>query len=378
VGLSFSASLFYATAGTASAALFLAVGALTSQLAATRRQANGLAAAVFAIAYLIRVVADAGIGLDWLRWLSPLGWVENARPLTDPQPLTLLAVLLLTGGLVAGTLVLADRRDVSAGVLRARRPVAAATRWLNSPGGLVLRLEGWVVVSWVAGLGALAVIFGVVARAAVEGNFASTVGETVDRLGGYGSGAEAWIGYEFLYLAALLAFAVASQIASLRGEEADGHLDNLLARQVSRQRWLLGRLGLGLILILGSGLAVALGGWAGVVGQGISLPAMLEAGLNVAVPGLFVLGVGALLYGVAPRAAAPVLYLLILWSFLVEIIGSSVTSNHWLLDTAILTHLGPVPAASPRWTAVATLTAGALLTTAVGLAAFRRRDLAAA
>jgi putative exporter of polyketide antibiotics len=41
VGFSASASLFYATATTASAAMFLAIGALTSQLAPTSRQANG-------------------------------------------------------------------------------------------------------------------------------------------------------------------------------------------------------------------------------------------------------------------------------------------------------------------------------------------------
>ena len=65
---------------------------------------------------------------------------------------------------------------------------------------------------------------------------------------------------------------------------------------------------------------------------------MIQAGLN-----LFILGLGTLLHGLAPRLAAPVLYALVLWSFLVEIIGSSTTTNHWLLDTALLSHLGAVP-----------------------------------
>lgn len=63
VGFPVSASLFYATATTASAAVFLAVGALASQLAPTRRQANGLEAAVFAVAFLIRMVANSVSGL---------------------------------------------------------------------------------------------------------------------------------------------------------------------------------------------------------------------------------------------------------------------------------------------------------------------------
>jgi hypothetical protein len=31
-----------------------------------------------------------------------------------------------------------------------------------------------------------------------------------------------------------------------------------------------------------------------------------------------------------PRLAVPILYGVALWSFLTEIIGSSITSNHWL------------------------------------------------
>lgn len=105
---------------------------------------------------------------------------------------------------------------------------------------------------------------------------------------------------------------------------------------------------------------------------------MLQAGLNTAVPALFVLGLGALLYGLVPRLAVPVLYGLVLWSFLIEIIGSSITSNHWLLDTAVLTHLGPVPAADLNWTAIAALTGMGVIAAAAGLAAFSRRDLVAA
>jgi ABC-2 type transport system permease protein len=377
VGLSVSASLFYATAGTVSAAMFLAVGALASQLAATRRQANGLAAATFAVAYLLRLIADAGIGLAWMRWTTPLGWVENMRPLTGSQPLALVPVVLVTAALATSTVVVAGRRDVGAGALTRRRPATASTRWLNSPAGLALRLERWVIVSWVAGLGGLALVFGVVAAAAGDGNFASTVGQTVGRLGGHGSGAEAWIGYEFLYLAAILAFAAAAQIAALRSEEGDGYLDNLLARPVSRRRWLAGRLGVGMALVAGSGLAVAVGGWIGVAGQGIGFLPLLRAGMNVAVPGLFVLGLGTLLYGLVPRLAAPTLYLLVLWSFLVETIGTSITSNHWVLDTAVLTHLGPVPAASLHWTAITTLLGIAIVCAIAGVAAFNRRDLAA-
>ena len=75
-------SVFFALALVCSAAVFLAVGALTSQLAATRRQAAAYAAYFLGACYALRMVADSGIGLDGLRWATPLGWVELLQPLS--------------------------------------------------------------------------------------------------------------------------------------------------------------------------------------------------------------------------------------------------------------------------------------------------------
>ncbi len=382
VGFSISSSLFFATAATLSAAMFLALGALATQLAPTRRQANGLGAAVFAVFYLIRMVADSGTGLAWMRWASPLGWVENLRPLTGSDPLALLPIALLATIAAGSAVALAGRRDLGAAVLTRRRSPRAGTRLLGGANMLVAQLERWVAIAWVAGLGALALLFGVVARSAASGNVAvNAIEEQLGRLGAHPTNAvSAWVGYEFIFLAALLAFAAAGQIAALRSEEAEGHLDNLLARHVHRGTWLLGRLGFAVVFVLVAGLVTGIGGWIGVAARhsDVGVGSMLQAGLNVAVPALFVLGVGTMLYGLVPRLAAPILYVLVLWSFLVEIIGSSITSNHWLLDTAVLTHLGPVPAVSLNWTAVAALIGLGLLGAAAGTAAFRRRDLVAA
>ena len=381
VGFSASASLFYATAGTASAALFLAIGALTSQLGRTRRQANGLAAAAFAVSFLVRVVADSGTGLAWMRWASPLGWVENLRPLTGSQPLALLPVVLLVAAAAGAAVTLAGQRDVGAGILTRPESARANTRLLGGPAVLVTRLERWVALAWIGGLATLALIFGVVARSAAEANLGDTsIEEAVGRLGGNAGGAAAWIGYEFLYLAALVAFAAAGQVSALRNEEADGHLDNLLARAVSRRRWLAGRLGFAVVLVALAGLACGIGGWIGVARppSDIGLTTMLQAGLNLTAPAVLVLGVGTLLYGLVPRLAVPMLYGLVLWSFVIQIIGSSITTNHWLLDTSALSHLGPVPATTLDWSAIAWLAGLGVIAALAGLAAFDRRDLAAA
>ena len=80
VGIGVGASLFFATAVVAAAAMFMAVGMLAGQLAATRHDANLIGAGVLAASYLVRMAADSDPGLAWLRWASPLGWIEELPP----------------------------------------------------------------------------------------------------------------------------------------------------------------------------------------------------------------------------------------------------------------------------------------------------------
>jgi ABC-2 type transport system permease protein len=376
VGFSVADSLLYATTGTASAAIFLAVGALTSQLGANRRQANALGAVVFAAAWLLRMLADGRVLPAWVRWTTPLGWVENLAPLTDPNPWALMPIVVFIGGACLAAVLVAGRRDVAEGLLaRSSAPVAHPGLLVN-PVGLAVRLERWSAVSWALGLGALGFVFGLVARAAAEGSFGNqSIGSVVNRGETPVSDTAAWIGYEFLYLAAMLAFAAAAQVSALRAEEYDGHLEHLLARPVSRRGWLGGRLVLGAAIVVVTGLTTGLGGWLGVGGRGgVGVREMLQAAVNVAVPGLLVLGLGACLYGLVPRLVVPVLYAFVLWSFLVEIVGSNLHAT-WLLHTSVLDQLGPVPAAPPDWLTIVVILGISGLAVLAGMAAFERRDL---
>jgi ABC-2 type transport system permease protein len=377
VHLSVSACLLYAATIASGAAIFLAVGALTSQLATTRRQANMLGAGVFAVFYLIRMIADSGSSLAWMRWLSPLGWSENLRPLTGSQPWALVPITAFVIAASVAAVVLAGRRDVGVGTLVGHRAPRTNTSLLDGPFGLTVRLERWVALAWVLGLGVLALIFGVTAATVGSTTGASSVEEAVGRLGVQASGVTAWIGYEFIYLAALVMYAAATHVSALRGEESDGHLDNLLGRRTDRRVWLAGRAVWGAIVVVGIGLATGVGAWIGLAAAGghVGLRPMIEAGLNITAPSLLVLGLGVLLYGVAPRLAAPALYAFVLWTFLVEIVGTNVATNHWVLDTAVLTHIGPVPAASFNLRIAATLLGIAVIAASAGCVAFAHRDL---
>lgn len=372
---SVSASLFMAAATVAAAAMFLAVGALCSQLAATRRRAAGMAAAVLGVAYLLRVVAYSGTSLRWLRWVTPLGWVDELRPLTGTRLLPLLPIVGTIAALVAATIVLAGRRDLGAGVFHANDTAAPRTRFLNGPLGLAYRLDRGSAIGWIAGLGAGGFVLGLMTKTTAQ-VWATTSGGVLVRLGG-ATGGGVYLGLVFLIVALLLGVAAAGQVSATREEEAEGYLDHLLARPVARLPWLAGHFAVAAAVLVGAGVLTGLLAWVGaaITGASVTLPTLLAAGANVVPAGTFVLGIGTLVHGLAPRYATAVSYGLVAWSFLVEIVGAGLGASRWLLDTSFLHHIARAPAVGVRWESAAVLVVIGILAGAVGALAFARRDL---
>src|SRR5205085_1640344 len=99
------------------ALLFAAVGAVTAQLIGTTRGARIAAAAVLAVAFFVRTAADAGNGSSWLRWTTPLGWIEELHPPAAPSPAALIAIVLSCAVLVFAALRMLAVRDIGLGLL---------------------------------------------------------------------------------------------------------------------------------------------------------------------------------------------------------------------------------------------------------------------
>jgi ABC-2 type transport system permease protein len=120
--------------------------------------------------------------------------------------------------------------------------------------------------------------------------------------------------------------------------------------------------------------------WIGAASQhsGVGFGSLVQGGLNTVPPALFLLGAGTLVHGAAPRLVAPVTYGIIAWSFLIEFVGSVINMSHWVLDTSILYHLAPAPAAPPRLASAAAMVALGAAAALGGGALFRRRDLISA
>lgn len=378
VGIGLGASLFFATAIVAVAAMFMAVGVFTSQVAASRHDANLLGAAVVVVSYLIRMAADSDPTIGGLRWVSPLGWIEELRPLTGSRFIAFAPIAVLCVVLVVVGVRIADRRDLGASAFAGRDARRPRTLLLGGQAGLTVRLTRPAIITWVGALAACGLSFGLVTQAAgrsMEGS--PTLERVIARLGATGASAVAYLGYVFVIAAGLIAIAVAGQISAIRNEEAGGHLDNLLVRPVARWRWLAVRLAVGLGLVLLASVLTGVAAWIGATTQHatVGFNDLLEAGANVAPPAVFVLGIGGLVFGVWPRLAISATYGLVVWSFLVEIFASISDSVGWLRDTSPLLHITPAPAADPDWTAAAWLIGLGVVAAVAGVAAFTRRDL---
>jgi ABC-2 type transport system permease protein len=370
-------SLLFAMNLVVTGTLFLAVGALTSQLWGSRAEATTAGMLVLGGSYLLSMVANSRTGLGWLRWLTPIGWVEELRPFRDTQPLAL--ALPLASAAMCGwiALLLAGRRDVLRGVLPERAGPARGSRLLRGPTSLAVKLIRNSAMAWLAGLGLFAGVFGMLTRSAAA-IYASTpqLATVLSRLGAHRV-SQAFLGTMFLMYAVALAVLAASLMAAIREEEASGRLDNLLVQPLPRLTWLASRLGPALALVVAVGLAAAVATWLGAASQHarIDLGTCLEAGVNTLAPAIFVLGAGTLVLGLRPRWTAAISYGIVGYSFLMELLGSFIRGNEWIKGSSLFSHMALAPAAAPDWSQAFIVIAIGGAAAALGVMAFQRRDL---
>jgi len=83
-----TATLILSATFTASGLMFAGVAAVAAQLGSDARTASSIAVAALGICYVLRGYIDSSGAPDWVTWLTPLGWLEAARPATNGRRLT--------------------------------------------------------------------------------------------------------------------------------------------------------------------------------------------------------------------------------------------------------------------------------------------------
>ena len=356
---------------------FVGVTAIAAQVASGGRAALGLAAGVLGASFVLRAVGD--IGDNALRWLSPIGWAQGVRAYADERwwPLGVGLVFSLVAVLVA--FALSARRDLGSGMLPQRPGPPEASRTLRRPLGLAVRLQRGSVLGWSLGLFVIGVVYGSIGEDVeemVEDN--PTYADILAQAEG-ASVTDSFFATSMSMLALLAAGFAISSTLRLRSEESAGRAEPILAAAITRRRWAASHLvvaGLGTIAVtVAAGVGVG-ASYAVVVGDAGQVGRLLAAAL-VTVPAVLVLaGVATALFGLAPRLAA------LAWaglavSVVVELFSELLRLPQWVRALSPLHHLPAVPADDFELVPVAVLVGLAAVLVAVGLGAFRSRDVAA-
>jgi ABC-2 type transport system permease protein len=323
------------------------------------------------------MIADAGVGLHALIWASPLGWVEQLQTLTAPQPLALLPIAVFVATLSVAAGQLAGIRDVGSSLVDEPSTPQAHLSLLRTPTGLAVRMVRPTVVAWWAAIAVAGLLYGFISKSAGATISGSSVQKVFSKLGAPGSGVSAVLGVCFVILAVLVAALGAGQVGAARAEEATGRLDHLLVCPLSRMSWLVGRLSVALCAVSAGAVGAGVFAWFGAASQhsGVAFVTLLDAGVNLIAPALSILGIGVLVLGIAPRLTSVMVYGLLTWSLLVEIVGGVGAVSHWILDTSVFHQMASAPAVSPHWGTNAAMTAVGVAAASIGAVAFARRDL---
>jgi ABC-2 type transport system permease protein len=377
VGLPVAGSIAFGCGWASVACAAATIAAVAAQVTESARAANGIAATVLGVSYVIRAVGDSS-GPEWLSWFSPLGWVLQVRPYAGNRfwVFGLFAVFILAAGWASYALV--ARRDLGAGLIRPRPGPPEAAGWLRSPLALAWRLQRGSLLAWTVGF----VLIG-----AVLGNIAASIGDILDskssrelvqKMGGVSGLTDAFFAAE-LGILAVVASAYGVQAAlRLRSEETTQRAEPLLATAVSRPSWALSHLTVAffgtavLVVAAGVGAGLAHGSQTGDMGRAFNR--VVGAAL-VQIPAVWVLvAIVAALYGLLPRWSSFAWVLLVAFLLLGEF-GSLFELRQAVMDLSPYAHVPNLPGGQMAVLPLIWLTLIAAALTVAGVAGFRRRDI---
>jgi ABC-2 type transport system permease protein len=359
---------------------FIATAALTSQLVDVRRRAAALAAGVLALSYALRMVGNSTDARSWVRWFTPLGWLDQLKPYGVADLRALIPLILVPTLLATVAVLLRARRDTGGALLSRESGRRPRMRYLSGATAFAWRSNRAVLLGWAIAIGVYALVIG------------ALVGTMIDWLANDESyrrllasmgldAALTQLGF-LAMLGSMSGVAVGLQFAwrigSVRTEEESGRAAALLSRPVSRLRWLGGHTALalvgGLLLLLISGVAM----WLGVVisgAGGITLGNSIAAVMNTLPVVVLIGGVAIACFGLIPAATTAVpVALAVLW-YVMSLLGPALHWPAYVMDLSPFTHLAWVPMTGWAATSGTVMTLIGLALMVIGFAAFQRRDI---
>ncbi len=377
-GLPVPGSFAFGLAWAGVGVVFAAVAAVAAQLTTGARGARGLAVGVIGVVYVLRAVGDTASGsASLLTWGSPIGWGQQVRPYAGDRWWVLLVTTGFALGVVAVAVTLVRARDVGAGMIPDRPGRASATSRLASPVALAWRLHRGVLLAWTAGMLITGPVLGSIVSNLGDFFDSPAAREMIVKLGGEKGLVDAFVAAEMGMVGIIVSAYGVSAVLRMRSEETGRRAEAVLAGATTRARWAGGHVGVVLVgstllmVIFGIGVGLAQAAQVGDAGEvGRALGAAL-----VQLPAIWVpIGLTVAAFGLAPRLAGAGWMVLVGFLLLGEL-GPLLGLDQWLMNLSPYTHVPRLPGADWAAAPLVALAATAGVLTAIGLAAFARRDI---
>jgi ABC-2 type transport system permease protein len=362
-----------------------ALAYLLAQLPGSTRGAQGLAAAVLALLYLLNAAARTQHSLDGVAWLSPFHWYEKSDALLPGGHLDLASVTLCFATIAVATplgVLVFSRRDLGASLFSrpARETGARDVRPSQALSWPVLRLlyrQRWMLAVWAVAVAALAVFMVSLARSVVD-SFASLPSMRPLLTQGGADLYRGYIGVFWFGIAQLLLAGFATHlVAGWAADDNEGLLEATLSRPRSRSSVVIERattaaVAIALLAAVGSLAAAAT---AAATGTSLDAGSVFRATWPLIPFGLTFAAAGAVGAAWWPRSAVGALGLLAFVSYLLADLAPLFDWPAWIANLSVFKLYGTPLSAGVFWPGVWAMLAITLAGFGLGLVLMQRREI---
>lgn len=375
-GLDAAGSWTYGAGWAGLALVSAGIAAVAAQLSASARSGAGIVAAALGAAYLLRSIGD--VGLPWLSWLSPFGWVAKAEPYAANRWWVVLVPVAVAAGGFALAIVLRDRRDLGGSVLAPRAGRADGRAWLSGVGALWWRLGRVALALWTIGLALFGALLGGVAPQVGDMLMSDRARAMFERLGGVGTLQDMFLSAEVSIMAVVVTAYAITVVTRAAAEENDGRAELVLPTSTTRAGVFAATWGLAsggamvLMLVFGLSASVSFGLQEGGVGD--SLGRVLPAAL-VQLPAIWLMTALALVAWSWRARLVHLAWVALVVGLVLGELGELLGLPRWMVDASPYSHTPRLPVEDLSWPPLVALLAAAVAVTGAAWWRYRGRDI---
>ena len=90
---------------------------------------------------------------------------------------------------------------------------------------------------------------------------------------------------------------------------------------------------------------------------------------------ILTVGIGTVFYGLLPRLTSTIMFAVIIWAFVVDVLKSFFSLNDFIDKTSLLYYVSFAPTKAPDWTTFVWLVTIGVVLSIIGIIAFSKRDI---